>query len=151
MIPRSTPLLIAAAILASPATMAQTAPTSPSVAATAASPVFVIPFRRGATNVGSDAEDVLDRVVAYAQRNRTMHLMISGLSNAAGNDNVRMGRAMLMAQSVQDYLQESGIGGARLHVEATGSMPDAVTAPVGVSDPAAARVVISFVSGPAGR
>lgn len=134
--------------MAAPVAVAQTGPTSTAPAA-ATTPTFVIPFRRGATNVDRDAEEVLDRVVAFAQRNRTMHLRISGLSNAAGSDNVRMARAMLMAQSVQDYLQESGIGGGRLHVEATGALPNAGAVPAGVSDPAAARVEVSFMPPPA--
>ncbi len=140
----------APAPLPMPAPMPPPAPAAraPVPAASAAQQVFVIPFRRGATNVDREAEEALGRVVAFAQRNRSMHLMISGLTAGSGSETSRMARAMRMAASVQDYLANRGVGGGRLHTEATGALPNAGAVPAGVSDPAAARVEIRFIAAP---
>lgn len=136
---------LAASVMAVPAVVtAQTAPAAPAVSASER--VFVVPFRRGSVTVTNDAQEALDRIVAHAQRNRTMHLMISGLSAAGGSENARHDRAMQMAVNVQDYLQQSGVASARLHVEATGDLPSAAPAPAGVTDPAAGRVEVRFIA-----
>jgi outer membrane protein OmpA-like peptidoglycan-associated protein len=117
--------------------MAQTAtpPVAAAPAATPAGPPFVIPFTRGSTSVNTDMEAALDRAVAYAQSNRTMGVVITGIADARGSDSSRASRARAMANNVRSYFRDNGVPESRTTTAAEGdASPTAVN-----------RVEITFV------
>jgi outer membrane protein OmpA-like peptidoglycan-associated protein len=117
--------------------MAQTAttPAPPAPATAPAGPPFVIPFTRGGTSINMDMETTLERAVAYAQRNRTMGVVITGIADARGSDSSRASRARAMANNVRTYFRENGVPESRTSTAAEGdASPTAVN-----------RVEITFV------
>lgn len=101
----------------------------------AARPPFVVPFTRGGTSVNADMDVVFDRAVAYAQANRAMGVVITGIANATGSESARASRARGMATSVRNYLRDRGIPESRSRTAAEGD------AAVGAVN----RVEITFV------
>jgi outer membrane protein OmpA-like peptidoglycan-associated protein len=126
----------ATALLAGTA-IAQTtaAPTAPAPTAQAGPP-FVIPFTRGGTSVNVEMEAALDRAIAYAQSNRTMGVVITGIADARGSDSSRASRARAMANNVRTYFRENGVPETRTSTAAEGD-----SAPTAVN-----RVEITFVA-----
>jgi outer membrane protein OmpA-like peptidoglycan-associated protein len=101
-----------------------------------AGPPFVIPFTRGGTSVNSDMEPILDRVVAYAQTNRSMGVVITGIANSGGSRNSQATRARAMAQAIREELRSRGIPESRTSTAAEGD------AQVGAIN----RVEVTFVA-----
>ncbi len=98
-------------------------------------PPFVIPFTRGGTGVNNDMEDILNRIVGYAQANRTMGVVITGIANPTGSESSRANRARAMAQSVRNELRDLGIPESRTRTAAEGdASPTAIN-----------RVEVTFV------
>lgn len=126
--------LAVAQVTAPPA--APAAPAAPATPAnTANQPPFVVPFTRGGTSIDNNQEPILDRAVAYAQSNRTMGVVITGIADARGSDSARANRARAMATSVRNYLRDRGIPESRSRTAAEGdASPTAIN-----------RVEITFV------
>lgn len=130
-------LALCVAALGSAGVMAQTATTpAPAAPATAqAGPPFVIPFMRG-NGISTDMEPALDRAIAYAQSNRTMGVVITGIADARGSDSSRASRARAMANNVRTYFRDNGVPESRTRTAAEGdASPTAVN-----------RVEITFVA-----
>jgi outer membrane protein OmpA-like peptidoglycan-associated protein len=123
LIMRKIAITLAAAALLTSGAIAQTG-ASPHAGHTAqpttAGPPFVIPFMRGGTSVEDEMEQMLDRVVAYAQANRTMGVVITGIANPQGSNSSRASRARAMAQSIRNYLRDSGVPESRTRTAAEG-------------------------------
>ncbi len=121
---------------AAPAPAVPVAPVVPAVPAnTANRPPFVVPFMRGGTSIDSNQEPMLDRAVAYAQSNRNMGVVVTGIADARGSDSNRATRARNMATAVRNYLRDRGIPESRSRTAAEGdASPTAVN-----------RVEITFV------
>jgi outer membrane protein OmpA-like peptidoglycan-associated protein len=109
---------------------------APAVQPAPAGPPFVIPFTRGGTSIDNDMEPMLDRAIAYAQANRTMGVVITGIANPNGSDSSRASRARAMAQSVRNYMRDSGVPESRTRNAAEGD------AQVGSQN----RVEVTFVA-----
>jgi outer membrane protein OmpA-like peptidoglycan-associated protein len=138
MLLRSLTLVACVATIGSASAIAQTANTSatPAPAAAQAGPPFVIPFTRGGTSINTEMETALDRAVAYAQSNRTMGVVITGIADARGSDSSRASRARAMANNVRIYFRENGVPETRTSTAAEGdASPTAVN-----------RVEITFVA-----
>lgn len=113
-----------------------TAPAAPATTVPSNQPPFVVPFLRGGTSVNDDMMPVLDRAVAYAQSNRSMGVVITGIADARGSDSARASRARAMANSVRSYLRDRGVPESRSRTAAEGD-----SAPTAVN-----RVEITFVA-----
>lgn len=134
--------IAAAGTIAGTAALAETATTAPapSPPATAtttaqAGPPFVIPFTRGGTSINTDMEAALDRAIAYAQSNRSMGVVITGIADARGSDSSRASRARAMANNVRNYFRDNGVPESRTRTAAEGD----------ASPAAINRVEITFV------
>jgi outer membrane protein OmpA-like peptidoglycan-associated protein len=101
-----------------------------------AQPPFVVPFTRGGTSVDDEMEPMLDRAVAYAQSNRTMGVVITGIANDQGTNSARASRARAMANNVREYMRDNGVPESRTRTAAEGD------AQVGSQN----RVEITFVA-----
>ena len=128
------------------ASISATAQTAPASTAPAVEPrKFAVIFARGALTVSRDHVEELERVIGYAQRNRTMRVMLTGYAAGQGSETWRTGRAQRMVTAVQEYLAENGVNGARIGTQASNMAPDTMPAPAGISDAAASRVEIQFM------
>lgn len=110
--------LAAAAAVPASLALAQTPP--PATPANPAAAVFEVPFTRGGTSINSDQEDVLNRIIAHAQGNRTLGVVITGIADARGSDSARASRARAMANAVREYLRDNGIPESRTRTAAEG-------------------------------
>jgi outer membrane protein OmpA-like peptidoglycan-associated protein len=130
-------LAAAAAALAMPlSATAQNGQSGSNTTTTQAQPPFVIPFARGGTSVDNDMEPMLDRAIAYAQANRTMGVVITGIANDQGSNSSRASRARSMAANVREYFRDNGVPESRTRTAAEGD------AQVGSQN----RVEITFVA-----
>lgn len=137
MLSRCLALSLCVAAFGSAGVTAQTAtPPAPAAPTTAqAGPPFVVPFTRGGTSINTEMEAALDRAIAYAQSNRTMGVVITGIADARGSDSSRASRARAMANNVRTYFRENGVPESRTSTAAEGdASPTAVN-----------RVEITFV------
>jgi OOP family OmpA-OmpF porin len=79
-------------------------------------------FQQSGTEIRAASYPLLDRITEFAYDCRGPSIVVTGHSDAAGNETRNLQASRVRAQAVADYLVRAGIATERLIVEGLGSV-----------------------------